>query len=180
MGLYLVACGLLIAAGVAKALRPGDTARALAGVLPIRVEPMRATVRFGSVAEAVLGLVALVFPRTGSAWLVALSYATFAIVISIARSKGGAISSCGCFGTPDTPATGLHVVVNAGLAISAAAVAVAAPSGTIVSILSHEPWHGLPLVAVSALCAWLTYLAISVLAGLQAARRMTAISHRSP
>jgi hypothetical protein len=181
IGLYLVACGLLIAAGVAKAIRPSDTARALAGLLsaPIPMPRMRTVVRIGSIAEAALGSVALLVPHAASAWLVGLSYATFAVIVYFARSKGGAIASCGCFGTPDTPATMLHVIVNAGLAISAAAVAVAAPTGTIVSILSPQPLYGLPLVAASALCGWLMYVAFSVLARLQAARRLTAISFRS-
>ena len=54
-----------------------------------------------------------------------------------------------------------------------------APTGTIVSLLARQPAHGLPLLAVSALCTWLTYLVISVLAELQAARRLTAIDFRS-
>jgi Methylamine utilisation protein MauE len=179
IGLFLVACGLLVVAGVTKAIRPDDTARALAAVFPVPMQTARTAVRVGSIAEALLGAAALVVPRTASAFLVALSYAVFAVVVAVTRSKGGAIASCGCFGTPDTPATALHIVVNVGLAVSAAAVAVAAPAGTIVSILSREPLHGVPLVAVSALCGWLAYLTISALAALQAARRLTAISFRS-
>ena len=179
IGLYLVACGLLIGAGVSKAIRPGDTARAWASLLPIPASRLRAGVRIGSIAEAGLGSIALVAPRTASACLVAVSYALFSIVVGFARSKGGAIASCGCFGTPDTPATTLHVVVNAGLAVSAAAVAISAPAGSIATILASQPMHGLPLVAVSALCGWLTYLAISAMAQVQGARRLTAVSYRS-
>jgi len=179
IGLYLVACGLLIGAGVTKAIRPGDTARAWAGQLPISETRLRAGVRIGSVAEAALGTIALVAPRTASACLVAVSYALFSAVVALARSKGGAIASCGCFGTPDTPATTLHVVVNAGLAVSAAAVAISAPTRSIVTILASQPLHGLPLVAVSALCGWLAYLAISTMAAVQGARRLTAVSFRS-
>jgi hypothetical protein len=180
IGLYLVACGLLVAAGVAKAVHPDDTARAFAAVLPVPMRRLRSVVRIGSVAEALLGAVALAVSRTVSAGLVALSYGLFAIAVAYARSKGGAIASCGCFGSPDTPATLLHVIVNAALFAAAAMVASAAPTGTILSILWHQPLHGLALVAVSALCGWLTYLAMSVLAALQAARRLTAISFRAP
>jgi hypothetical protein len=179
IGLYLVACGLLVIAGVAKAIRPGDTARALAGLIPVPVPRMSIVVRLGSMGEAALGSAALIVPSTASAGMVAVSYAAFAITVAYARSKGGAIASCGCFGRPDTPATILHVTVNAGLAASAAAMAIAAPTGTIVSILASQPVHGLPLIAVSALCGWLTYLIISVGAALQAARRLTSISFRS-
>jgi hypothetical protein len=179
IGLYLVACGLLVVAGVAKAVRPGDTARALAGLVPVSAPRMRIVVRLGSMGEVALGSVALIVPSTASAGLVALSYAAFAITVAYARSKGGAIASCGCFGRPDTPATILHVMVNVGLAVSAAAMAIAAPTGTIFSILAAQPAHGLPLIVVSGLCGWLSYLAISVGAALQAARRLTAISFRS-
>jgi hypothetical protein len=177
IGLYLVGCALLVAAGTAKAVRPDDTARALAAAAPIRLQLMRRFVRAGAVAEAALGVTALVLPRSWSAGLVALSFAAFTLFVAYARWAGGAIASCGCFGTPDTPATLVHVTVNAALAAAAAAVAWSAPSGTLVSVLSRQPMHGVPLVVASALCAWLVYLAVSVLAALQAARTLTGITY---
>ncbi len=192
IGLYLIACVLLVAAGVAKSIRPTDTARALTAIVPMPLGRMRALVRIGSLAEAALGALALALPRPGPAGLVAASYAAFAVVVLVARSRGGAIASCGCFGTPDTPATLLHVVVDLVLAGAAVAVAAAAAAsgaastaaadrsaGTIASILSRQPLHGVPLILVSALGAWLTYLAISVMAELQGARRLTAVTFRS-
>jgi len=175
IGLYLVAGALLAVAGAAKAVHPNDTVRALAALVPQPPARIRPAVRVGSVAEAALGCIAIAFPRAGSAWLVALSFAGFAAFVAYARHRGGAISSCGCFGTPDTPATALHVIVNVLLATAAAAVAMAGPTGTIVSLLARQPAHGLSLLAVSALCTWLTYLAITVLAELQAARRLAAV-----
>ena len=89
IGLYLVATALLVVAGVAKAARPDDTARALSELLgagravPLRV--LRGTVRVGAAAEAVLGLVALLFPRTLPAVGVSLSYLGFAAVVVLAR-----------------------------------------------------------------------------------------------
>ena len=179
IGLYLVACVLLVVAGTAKAIRPADTARAFSAVVSLPPGVIRIAIRIGAVAEAALGAVALLYPRTVSAGLVALSYAVFALVVAYARSRGGAVASCGCFGTPDTPATMLHVIVNVALAAAAGAVAAAQPTGSMVSILSAQPLDGAPLVLVSALAAWLTYLVISVLAALSAARRLTAVSHRS-
>ena len=177
IGVYLMACGLLTVAGVAKAVRPDDTARALATAIGIHLGPMRVLVRAGSAVEAAVGLAALVAPRPWSAALVALSYASFAVFVAYARSTGGAIASCGCFGTPDTPATPVHVVINVALAVAAAVVAWSAPtSGTLVAVLAHQPGKGIPLVAVSALGAWLVYLAISVLAALQAARSLTGVT----
>jgi hypothetical protein len=176
IGLYLVGCALLVLAGAAKTARPDDTARALSAVLPLSLVRTRRLVRAGATAETALGVVALAYPRTLTAAFVALSYGAFAAFVLLARAKGGPIASCGCFGTPDTPATLLHAVINLGLAGAAIAVAVAGPSGTIVSILSTQPAHGLPLVLVSALCVWLTFLAISVLGALQAARRRVGIN----
>jgi hypothetical protein len=179
IGPYLIACVLLIVAGVAKAFRPADTARALGALVPVPVRWLRTAVRVGSIVEAALGVVAIVLPRPGPALLVALSYVGFAVIVAVARSKGAAISSCGCFGTPDTPATMLHVVVNLALAVGAATVALAGASGTIASVLSDQPLHGLPLVAVSGLGAWLIYLTLSGLAHVQAARRLTTVSFRA-
>lgn len=180
IGLYLVGCGLLVAAGTAKALHPDDTARALAAAFPLGRRPMRGLVQAGAVAEAALGVTALVLPGPWSAGLVALSFTAFAVFVAYARRAGGAVASCGCFGTPDTPATLAHVAVNAALGVAAAVVAWTAPSGTLVSVLSHQPLHGVPLVLVSALCAWLAYLVVSVLAALQAARTLTGVTHRGP
>jgi Methylamine utilisation protein MauE len=179
IGLYLVACVLLVAAGTAKAIRPADTARAFSAVVSLPPGVIRMAIRIGAVAEAALGAYALLYPRALSAGLVALSYAVFAVVVAYARARGGAIASCGCFGTPDTPATWLHVIVNLGLSAAAGFVAVAQPTGSMVSILSVQPLEGVPLIAASALAAWLTYLVISVLAALSAVRRLTAVSHRS-
>ena len=172
IGPYVVACTLLVVAGAMKAIRPEDTARAVTQMVPLPIARLQPVIRLGAMVEASLGLVALALPRTVTAALVAASYLLFAGVVAYARAKGGAVASCGCFGTPDTPATLLHVIVNLGLAGAAIGVAVAAPAGSIVSVLATQPWAGVPLVAASALCTWLTYLALSVLAALHAARRL--------
>lgn len=176
IGLYLIACALLVGAGVAKAVRPRDTARALAGMVPMRFATTVTVVRVGAVVEALLGLVAMVLPRPIPSALVALSYLLFAGFVLYARSKGGALASCGCFGTPDTPATMLHAVINIALAVSALSVALAGTGGTMASVLSRQPWHGLPLIGASGLGAWLCVLALSVLAELQAARRLVGVT----
>ena len=172
IGPYLVACTLLVVAGVMKAARPDDTARAVTQLVPLPMGRLRMVIRLGAMVEAGLGLVALAVPRTVTATLVAASYLLFTGVVAYARTKGGAVASCGCFGTPDTPATLLHVIVNLGLAAAAVGVAAATPTGSIVSMLATQPLAGVPLVAASALCTWLIYLALSMLAALQAARRL--------
>ncbi len=178
IGLYLIAAALLVAAGIAKAVRPDDTARAVSALLPRGCAPsqrrLRGAVRAGALAEAMLGLVALVVPRPVTAALVALSYALFAIVVAFARMRGGPLATCGCFGRPDTPATRLHVAVNLALAGAAAVVAAAGVpnGGSIATLLAHQPWAGLPLLFVSAVGLWLTFLALSALAALEGARRL--------
>jgi hypothetical protein len=179
IGLYFVACGLLVAAGAAKAFRPADTARAIVLLVPERL-PLspslrlaRDTVRVGAVAEAALGSVALLFPRPLTAALVAASYAVFVCVITFARTHGGALATCGCFGRPDTPATRLHVIVNSVLFATAAFVALRPPdASSLFTVLDHQPWLGLPLLFVSGAGVWVTYLALSPLAALEAARRL--------
>ena len=179
IGPYLVACALLLIAGLMKVVRPDGTARAVALVVPDRLRRplqfrvLRVLIRMGALAEVVLGTVAMFLPRPLPAALVATSYAVFTGVVIYVRSRGGSLASCGCFGTLDTPATRLHAVINLGLAIPAVAVAVDAPAGgSTVSIVAAQPLYGLPFLAVGALCIWLMYLALSSLAQLQAARRL--------
>jgi hypothetical protein len=179
IGPYLAACLLLVAAGAAKAARPDDTARAVATVVGVPLRPTRAAVRLGAVAEAALGLAALARPSPVTAGLVAASYLGFAVFVAVARARGGPLATCGCFATPDTPATRTHVAVTLGLAASAAAVAAAAPAGWITRVLAAQPWRGVPVALVAVLCAWLAYLAMTRLAELGAARRLLGIARGS-
>jgi hypothetical protein len=175
IGLYLIAAGMLCVAGIAKALRPDDTARAMAALVPGRapLDLVRSVVRVGALAEAALGAVAIAFPRPVTAALVALSYLAFSGVVAYARRRGGPLATCGCFGRPDTPPTALHLVIDLALAAAAATVAVGTPSENTLGLeLAHQPWAGFPLLFVSAVGLWLTALALSSLAALTAARRL--------
>jgi hypothetical protein len=174
IGLYLIGAGLLCVAGVAKAVRPDDTALAMAALLPGRppLRLVRSTVRSGALAEAALGALAIVFPRPATAALVALSYLAFFAVAAYARWRGGPLATCGCFGRPDTPATALHLVINLALAAVAAVVALDVPAQNTLRLqLAHQPWAGLPLLFASGVGLWLTALALSSLGALTAARR---------
>ncbi len=175
IGPYLAACVLLIAAGVAKAVRPGDTARAVTASMPVSLAVVAPLVRVAAAAEALVGAAGLVRPSVWSAGLVALSYLGFAAFVTVARARGGPLASCGCFGTPDTPATRLHVVVDLVLSAAAVSVAAAAPARWLPTLLTDQPWHGVPLVAVSVLVAWLAYLALGRMAGVGAARQLLGI-----
>jgi hypothetical protein len=179
IGLYLIASGLLVLAGAAKALRPEDTARALVELTPRRVgshvspRVARALLRAGATAEALLGIWALASPRPLAAALVATSYVLFSLVVVHVRVHGGALSTCGCFGRPDTPATWLHAVLNAIFGAAAVTVALRTPTdATLGTLLSHQPWAGVPLLFVSGVGGYLTYLALSPLATLEGVRRL--------
>ena len=177
LGPYLVACSLLLVAGLAKALRPLDTARALAALVP-RVAPalLRNAVRVLALAEAALGTAAAVAPHRSLAAAVAASYLAFAVFVVFVRLRHGALASCGCFSTPDTPATWLHAVVNLALAAAAGSVSASGSPATVLSVLARQPLDGVPLIATTALGAWLAYLMLVGLARLSAVRRtMTGI-----
>lgn len=178
IGLYLVAAALLVGAGVAKALRPDDTARAFGSTFRIRPERLRAWVRVGAAVEVAVGIVALAWPGPVPAALVAASYFVFAATLAVVRSTGGAIGSCGCFGSPDTPATITHVVANACLGAAAVAVAAAHFRDSVLGVLADQPWRGVPLLMASLLAAWLTLLVMDQMARLTAVRRLVGISHR--
>lgn len=178
LGIYLVACGLLAFAGTAKAIRPQDTARALSGLRRdgtskgLAMAPMAMVIRGLAGAEAALGVAGLVFPHRVLAALVALSYVGFAAFVLYARAQGGVLATCGCFGSPDTPPTVLHSVVDLALAAGGVALVVAAPSGTIVGVLGAQRYDGLPLVAASLLTGALAFAVLSPLARLGALRHI--------
>lgn len=171
-GPYLAGCILLVVAGAAKALRPGDTALALArlsgdsrGGALRWAEPL---VRGGAVLEAVVGLGGLVFPGRVACLCVAVSYGAFTGYVGYARARGGPLSTCGCFGRPDTPPTVTHMVVTGGIAASAAWSAFTADSlaSGLWSSIGPQPWHGLPLLAAAAAIAFVSYLLMTTLATL--------------
>ena len=172
IGLFLVASTLLVVAGVAKAVRPDDTARALTALAskPLRSR-WRTAVRVSAIVEAGIGIAALALPRPSTAALVATSYAAFGGVVVLARRRGGPLATCGCFGRPDTPPTLVHLVLNLLFLATAVAVALTAPAeATLGSTLASEPGAGIPLVFVSAVGVWLSALAMSALGRLQGAR----------
>jgi hypothetical protein len=177
IGPYFAACLLMMGAGVAKTLRPDDTARALASLTALGPRSARRVVRVGAGAEAALGAYALVDPRSYAPLGVAVSFAAFAVFVEFARRRGGPLASCGCFGSPDTPPTRLHVAIDLALSASAAQIAANAASsplgagaahhgegtGLVTNILIGQPLDGVPLVLASLVCAWLAYHAMSTL-----------------
>ncbi len=172
-GGFLVACLLLVAAGGMKVRAPRDSARALSTLVP--AVPLAASVvvvRVVAGLEGLVGLAALIVPFGAAAAAVGVSYAAFAVFVLVARARGGVLSTCGCFGQPDTPPTVLHAVLDLALAASALAVAFSPHSWrTPAQTLVHQPALGIPLAALSLLGAWVVYLVMVRLARLEVVRR---------
>jgi hypothetical protein len=89
-----------------------------------------------------------------------LSYVAFAGFVVYARARSGSVSSCGCFGKPDTPPTVAHIVVNAGAALVAAGAA-AWPAGSPLHELAQSPAAGVPLALLIVVTTGLAYLALA-------------------
>jgi hypothetical protein len=150
---YLAAGLLLAAAGLAKTREPLSLVRALrAAGLRVRAPLLARWVRLLAAVEALLGLAAVVYPGRVLAIGVALSYAGFTAFVLRALGSGSPLASCGCFGKVDTPPTPGHVIVTALLAVAATLVAVG-PAASL----------DLPLVVVSVVLAYVTYVALAVL-----------------
>lgn len=175
LGPYLAAAALLVVAGAAKARRPADTARALGALRHgVPLGPLAIAVPVAAAAEALLGAVALAVPHRPEATAVAASYAAFAAFVVVARRRGGVLATCGCFGTPDTPATRLHVVLDLLLAAAASVVAAEPPQGTTWTALAGSPLHGAVLLAGAGLLTALVLAAMTGLARLHATRGLLA------
>jgi hypothetical protein len=170
-GVYLVACGLLAMAGTLKVFRPSDNALAVVKLWPsVSLRHARFAVRMLAGLEAALGAAGIVYPNAVAAAAVAVSYTGFVGVVSYARARGGPLATCGCFGTPDTPPTVLHALIDAGLAFAAAAYAAAGTGTWLPDALSRQWFKGVPLMVSAALCGWLAFLAMVRLPRLQAAQ----------
>jgi hypothetical protein len=148
---------LLAIAGAAKAVRPLPTSRALrAAGLPSSAR----LVRLLGAGEATLAVIALLVAGPIPAALIAMSYASFAAFVGYAKARGLAISSCGCFGKPDTPPTTAHLVVNAAAALLAVAASLS-PGRSPLGQLAHSPGAGVPFTALVLVIAALAYLALA-------------------
>lgn len=158
-GPYLVAAALLVVAGAPKVVRPRSTARALAS---LRLPASPTLVRVLGATEVVIGAAAATTRGWPAPALVALSYVTFSLVVALALARGGVLSSCGCFGTADTPPTRTHLAVTVVLALAAGAVAFR-PVGPLSHVLAGAPMAGLPFLALAAVCVWFAYLVLAVL-----------------
>ena len=153
----LAAALLLIIAGLGKVRRPSYTVGAIKSV-GVRVKA-RSVLLLGFV-EMAIGVSAFVGSGPAPSALIGLSYLGFTTFLVLALRKGGAVSSCGCLGRPDTPPTRTHALVTAALAV--AALATAASGGVDVRDLAWSTTDA-ALLAFTAMVTWLAWLAFAVL-----------------
>lgn len=163
-GPLVCAAVLLMVAAVPKIRQPEEATRALRSTgLPAS----DLLVRLLAVVELAVGGYALTVGDRLSAGLVATSYLGFTAFVVLARSRDGVVSSCGCFGEPDTPPTRSHVAVTALLAAGAAGAAVR-PVGPVTHLFD-DPAQGVALALMAAVCVGFAYLALAVLPTVAAA-----------
>ncbi len=174
-GPFAIAAALLVVAGAAKALRPRETAQAIAAVgihLPAFMSA-RVAVRIGGALEAVIAVAALLVGGPVLSALVATSYLAFAGFVVIALRTGAPISSCGCFGKVDTPPSIVHVVLD--VAFAGVATAAAFSSGVALpDVLADQPLFGVPFLLLVGIGCSLVFLAFSSLPKTMAAVREVA------
>lgn len=156
---------LLVLGGASKVGRPDNTVRAIGELRVPGVPATARTVRLLALAEIAVGIAAVAYGGRLPALLLAISYAGFTAFVVMAMVKGGPLSSCGCFGTPDTPPTVAHVIVT----LAAAGVGLAAvvkPVGPLLENLDHlgtGPAGGVAFVVLVGCCVWFAYAALAVL-----------------
>ena len=155
---FYIAAALLAVAGAAKVQRPSATVGALRS---IGVRAGRRTVQALGAAEVAIGAGAIAIGGI-TGWAVGAAYLAFAVFVLVALRRGGAVASCGCFGTDDSPPTPVHVVLDtaaAGVGFAAAATGL----GGITDVIADQAAWGIPFIGYVALGTWLAYLALSVL-----------------
>ena len=166
-GPLFAAAGLLLLAGAAKVTAPDATRVALRSAgLPSKAWMARA---LGVVEIAIAGA-ALVVGGAIPAALVALTYVGFAGFVAVLARRTRSTAPCGCFGASDAPVGTLHVVLNVAIAALAVGAAIR-PTDGLAQATSETPWAGVPFFALTALLAWATYVALTLLPELQAAMK---------
>jgi hypothetical protein len=148
-GPFLAISILLAVAGVMKVYRPGFTTGALRAVgLPANDR----LVRLLGVAELGVGIGAVVAGGPLSAAAVGVFYLGFTVFVMVALRSGAPISSCGCFGSPDTPPGVGHVVLD----LAATVVAFVTASDPL------GPWVGMSGAGLSTIVPFLLFSGATV------------------
>ena len=104
-------------------------------------------VRVAAAVELFLGTLALSVSSAVVAALVAVSYAVFLVIVTVALVRRLPIDSCGCLGRLDTPPSWRHVVVL-GLALLGAIGAVSDPDPALLERVTDDGAAGVALLVL--------------------------------
>jgi hypothetical protein len=158
-GPVLAAAGLLALAAPGKLLRPASTANAFAQLgLPRSWVLVRLLGVGGGAVAAGVGR----GPGRPGRALLAAAYVVFAAFVAVALRRGTALSSCGCFGRPDTPPTPVHLAIVSAAALAALGACLTG-AASIGEVVSAGAGSALPLLAGVGLSVWLAWVALAVL-----------------
>lgn len=146
-------CGVLAVAGVAKVLSPRPTRQALA-LIGLAIPSLG--VRLVGLAELGLAAATVAFGGTVLTVLVGVLHLGFALVV-VALLRRPDATSCGCFGSIDTPVSAVHLIANV---VSAAVAFAAFGAPGLASVIAEQPGGG---VAYLLLIATGTAGAVAVL-----------------
>ncbi len=163
VGLHAAAALLLLAAGLAKIVRPAPTTDLMA-TLGVPARPAL-TIAIGMV-EVGVGVLALAIGGPVFAGATGALYAGFVIVVLRALSAGA--TSCGCFGRVDAPPSWVHVVGNAAFA---AVSFVAIVGDAVVDVMDRQPAGGVGFVLLVGVVAGLSLVAFTALPEALGSRR---------
>lgn len=166
IGLLSAAALLLIAAGLAKLLRPGTESALVTGRIPLadRLSGPALT-RATGLVELLVAVLAIAIGGRAEAALIAVSYAALAgmsiRLLSIPRSTVGRGPDCGCFGRPSV-LTHWHTATNLGY-LAIGLVAMLRPPASLATELAQHPVTGMALLLAAALLSYLSYLLMTAL-----------------
>ena len=119
---FAVATAVLLVGGAFKVREPAPAGEMLAAVGVPRAD---AVARLSGPVEIALAGAAFLVGGRVLAGAVAAAFALFAVLVLVAMRAAGPVASCGCFGRLSGRPSGVHVAVNTGLAVVAAAAALA-------------------------------------------------------
>lgn len=140
---YLMAAGLLGAAGASKAIAPEPAAAALAR---LQLYHRQWAVRLLGLVELAVAVSAFIVGGVVPATALAALYAGFAVVAG-AMVRSGSAEPCGCFGRIEMPATSRHVAVNI-LAALAGLTAASWPVEAVDKLFDNDKWLLAPFAVV--------------------------------
>ncbi|MDH3306354.1 MAG: hypothetical protein OEO77_02350 [Acidimicrobiia bacterium] len=150
---------LVAVAGYAKLVAPDYTAGALAalGFRWVR----HSHVRLLAVVEIAVGVTVIATGLSSAVAALTLFYVGFTVFVVLALARDTPLSSCGCFGRPDTPPTSAHLVVNAVSAGLLGWVAATASRVGVGDVLAEYGSGAVPIVLSAGTTTYLLYLLLS-------------------